>query len=122
MQYSVYQIVIPRTVVDLLNKVGWGGLEDYAELEPMKIKMDLDFDGSESWKPEYFAHYKLVATVEAESLEDVFRLTNLWDEAAMNGSVEVLTKMRSASVGDLICCAGEFFMVEGFGFAKVEIR
>lgn len=120
MKYVVYQIQTTREMVDLLNQVGWGGLKEHEELAPMAVKMDLDFDGSESWVPAYFEYFCPVARVEADSLDQVFAYTNDWENTP-EGAVEVVGKMRSLSVGDLICCEGEFYMVNSFGFAKVEV-
>jgi hypothetical protein len=123
MKYVVYQIQTTRAMRDLLNQVGWAGLKEHEELAPMAVKMDLDFDGSENWEPAYFEHFCPVAHVEADSLDQVFAFTNDWENTP-EGAVEILNvpgKMRSLSVGDLICCESEFFMVNGFGFAKVEV-
>ena len=59
-----------------------------------------------------------VALVVADSLDDVFRITNLWEE---DESVKRFRTGHSTSVGDLIedTSTGKIHMVDSFGFQEV---
>ena len=76
------------------------------------------------------AEYDLVARVEADELEDAYRLTNnidwSWTENPEVLWHKPLSKeragIRSTSVGDVICTAEGLFVVDRVGFKELEVR
>ena len=75
------------------------------------------------WK-ERERYYQLVAVVEAETLEEVYRLTNHidydWRENALVRTVAT-TPPRSTSVGDvLVRSDGQAWLVSRVGFIPLE--
>ena len=115
--YIVKQVAIPAELRDLPNQKGWDGAT--AESDHWRVKMDythgLRKTGFKSEDLEYFTDtYK----VEAYNLNDVFRITNLWEE---DESVERFRMGHSTSVGDLIedTSTGKIHMVDSFGFQEV---
>ena len=66
--------------------------------------------------------YRLVALVEAHSLEEAFRLTNHiegdWRKNALVKSVSDIPS-RSTSVGDVITVNGQIWLVDQAGFRQV---
>lgn len=64
----------------------------------------------------FLKHHEVVCEIEAEDLDDVFRIGNIGPES----SIKRIKKMRSVSVGDVIRDdRGQCFVVSGFGFAKL---
>lgn len=75
----------------------------------------------DEYTPEDFKLYNPVARVEAVDLEDVFRITNLWNNP---DAVRRFMPMHSTSVGDIIethTDGHRYFMVAGTGFKEVEV-
>lgn len=76
----------------------------------------------ELWK-EREKNYQLVAAVEAESLEEVYRLTNHldrdWRENALVKSLAT-TPPRSTSVGDVIVQGNLAWLVDHIGFQALS--
>ena len=115
--YIVKQVAIPKEEQELPNQKGWDGA--IAESNHWRVKMDymhgLRKVGFKSEDLEYFTDtYK----VEADCLESVFRITNLWEE---DESVKRFRMGHSTSVGDLIedVSTGKIQIVDSFGFKEV---
>ena len=101
----------------------------------MKMKLfqstNPDFKGSKHWEPELFAQFKHVANITIPSycreiydvIEDAFCLHNgevlvtISDEEG----IERLDRQRSMSVGDIILFDGVHYIVDGCGFAPVDV-
>lgn len=115
--YIVKQIVVPEAEKDYPNQYGWGGAEERspawkAKLNYMHGLRKGDFNSSD------LALYEDTYEVQANGLEDVFRITNLWDDPDAVHSFRV---GHSTSVGDIVVDkeTNEMFMVDSFGFKKV---
>ena len=64
--------------------------------------------------------YVLVATIDANDLEQAFTIGNIWAENKIN----VLAPMRSVSVGDIIqdLVTDKTFVVAKFGFDEINMK
>lgn len=116
--FKVYQIQPDRALYDIVNEEGWGALDRYPELAPIKAQQALRFEGSESFEPWMLFHYTHVADVNTDNLEDAFTMLNLWYDP---DSVHRITeKMASLSVGDLLVDEdNRMFMVDPVGFVEI---
>lgn len=117
--FLVKQIQITEDMRSTVNQYGWGVLETDPDMAPFKVKQRLMLHGADAWEDEYLDHFETVAIVKGESLDDVFRSTNLWDDG---DNVEVVVdKMHSTSVGDIIVAGhtGKTYIVDRFGFKEI---
>ena len=115
--YIVKQVAIPTELRDLPNQKGWDGA--IAESNHWRVKMDYTHGLRKAgFKLEDLKYFTDTYTVVADSLDDVFRITNLWEE---DESVKRLMRGHSTSVGDLIedTSTGKIHMVDNFGFQEV---
>jgi Na+/H+ antiporter NhaB len=64
--------------------------------------------------------YVLVATIDANDLEQAFTIGNIWAEKKIN----VVAPMRSVSVGDIIedLVTGKTFVVANIGFDEINMK
>jgi len=120
-EFTVFQIEVTRKDHDYINSTGWAGLK-HDGMEHFRVKQDLSFDGSSAWHPDHFTHFSPALGVEADSLDEVFELTNLWNDESRVSRIR--ERAHSTSVGDIICNieTGEYFMVNNFGFEKIEVN
>lgn len=67
--------------------------------------------------------YEVVATVDARSLDEVFRIGNFVSERDMT-LIEVVGDMHSISVGDIIhnLVTDETHVVDKIGFVKINMK
>jgi hypothetical protein len=80
-------------------------------------KMNMMLSGSKAWKQEYKALYTHVATIDVDTAEEAFELTNLWND---DTKVIWKGKCHSLSVGDVVEFEdGSWYMVDPFGFSEV---
>jgi hypothetical protein len=114
--YSIWQNKISKEAIDVLNNVGWGGDHGSFDLE-IRIQRDVKCFGSEKFTADMMPLFKRVATVEANDLDEVFHIGNV-----CKGSMNVLHKMHSISVGDIIVdeTTNTSYMVDPFGFTEVK--
>lgn len=118
MKFNIFQHNITKAYTDQLTEVGFHG--DLGEYElDAKITRDVTFWGSESWEPAMASKFKLVATCEANDLEDVFHMGNGYGDQTMFNRV---SDMHSLSVGDLVECVdtGDMLMVDPTGWTSVS--
>jgi len=116
--FTVRQVKISDADKDLPNQLGWDGAIKAspawkAKMDNMRASHDsFDFD------PSSLAHYHDCFLVQADDLDDVFRITNLWNDP---DAVHTYTPGHSTSVGDIIQDnkSGDQFLVCDFGFKKV---
>ena len=121
MFYTVYQINPTQEQMDDFNKNGYVAFESRSN-ESLETLMELTLRSIKAWQPEYIDFFEAVASVEAESLDEVFELTNVWDRPER---VRVITgngKMRSLSVGDIVYDGTDYMLVARFGFTPVETK
>ena len=116
--FIVKQVKIPEAEAEFPNEFGWGGAEERspawkAKLEGMHFRKDDEFN------LENLPHFKDCFKVQAENLDQVFRITNLWDD--MDSVQRIGEGGHSTSVGDIIVDTetGKSHMVCGFGFKEV---
>ncbi len=116
-RFKLYQNHPSHAILNEMNRLG----REAAMAEYPRVKAYVEVmwsGGSEYWKPEYFAFYENVSNIEADSLDGVFEIGNIGPEE----NIERFLPMHSVSVGDIIENEeGEFWIVDGCGFAKVEI-
>tara|TARA_Y100000389_G_C17450836_1_gene514671 strand:+ start:79 stop:441 length:363 start_codon:yes stop_codon:yes gene_type:complete len=116
--FIVKQVKIPEAEAEFPNEFGWGGAEERspawkAKLEGMHFRKDDEFN------LENLPHFKDCFSVQAENLDQVFRITNLWDD--MDSVQRIGEGGHSTSVGDIIVDTetGKSHIVCGFGFKEV---
>ena len=117
-KYVVSQIQMTEEIVDLVNNT------PYPEAKPAIYEayrdalMGWDFIQANGSVQSTLDYYTQVMEVEAESLDHVFHLTNVWNDES---KVERLGRCRSTSVGDLILDTetDNLYMVDTFGFRNV---
>lgn len=118
--YTVKQVAIPESEQELPNQYGWDGAIERSVR--WKTKMDLmmvDYqDEPMTLSKEQLDCYQDNFLVQAESLDHVFKITNLWDEP---DAVHTYTPGHSTSVGDIIVdnATGQQYVVADFGFNKI---
>lgn len=104
---TVYQINLTKTETDTINRDGWASV-------PVGLAKLGSTLGAKGWKDEFFKFYTPTMEVQSDDLEEVFELTNLWND---NSKINVLAQKRSSSVGDLFRDSnGDFHIVDTFGF------
>ena len=118
--YTVKQGAIPESEQELPNDYGWNGAIERSVR--WKTKMDMQMvdyqDDPMTLSKEHLDCYQDKFLVQAESLDHVFKITNLWDEP---DAVHTYSPGHSTSVGDIIVdnATGEEFVVADFGFNKI---
>ena len=115
-KYIVKQVAIPISERELPNQKGWDGA--IAESDHWRVKMDYMNGLRKGFKSEDLEYFTDTYVVEANGLEDVFKITNLWEQEEL---VQRLRRGHSTSVGDLVedTTTGKIHMVDGFGFKEV---
>lgn len=99
------------TIHQLDRKLHETSLDDYYRLS----------FNADRYKSEDFKFFNPVARVEADNMDHVFELTNLWNDL---DRVRKYMPMHSLSVGDIIethTDKHEYYIVADFGFDKVEV-
>jgi hypothetical protein len=115
--YIVKQVAIPKELRDLPNKKGWDIA--IAESDHWRVKMEYNgFGCKKVFNMDDLEFFTDTYEVEAESLDDVFRITNLWNNES---AVKRFRVGHSTSVGDIITdtSTDKMYMVDGFGFSEV---
>jgi uncharacterized Fe-S cluster protein YjdI len=118
--YTVKQVAIPESQQDLPNQYGWGGATERSVF--WKTKMDMQMvdyqDEPMTITDEQLDCYHDKFLVQAESLDHVFHITNLWDQP---DAVHTYSPGHSTSVGDIIVdnATGDQYMVADYGFNKL---
>lgn len=82
---------------------------------------DLLCFGSERFKRSYVRHFNRVALVDAESLEQVFEVCNLWRDEDAWRVTRIAERMHSLSVGDVVhdCKECRTYMCDPVGWTDV---
>jgi hypothetical protein len=115
--FSVFQIKISEEVHNFVNSPEGGHSETAKRFPEYHAHMETMFHGAEGYKPEFAKHYDLVCGIEADDLEDVFRIGNIGPEE----KIKRISSMHSISVGDVVVDpVGDAYIVDSFGFKKVE--
>ena len=119
--YTVRQVAIPASEENLPNEcnswsecleksIHWKTRLDMQMTDYQKEPMALSQQQLDCYQDKFL--------VQAESLDHVFKITNLWDEP---DAVHTYSPGHSTSVGDIIVDneSGEQFVVADFGFNKL---
>lgn len=111
MKYSIYQIHLDEVASANIEASGWSA----AEYNPLvKAYLDKDMNCQAAVDSGF---YKLVASVDAFDLEDVFKAGNIEHER-----LEVVDRFHSVSVGDMIIDENRSAVVVApFGFEEVNV-
>lgn len=120
MKYIVKQVKIPTSEKEYPNLYGWGGATEKSPA--WKAKMDgMHFSHEDEFDIQALPFYKECFKVDCSDLDEVFRLTNLWDE--MDKVEKIGEGGHSTSVGDIIVDTdtGDHFMVCDFGFKLLGV-
>lgn len=120
-QYKLHQISLTQEDADFVNGRGW----TVAALQNPKIHayvtMTLAFTDGQvpaDYRPSMFKHYTHVCDIEADSLNEVFKISNIGPDSAITRHAS----MTSGAVGNLIeDDQGRFYLICAFGFAKIYV-
>lgn len=117
--YIVKQVKIPEAEKDYPNLYNWNGAVEKSAAWAAKMDM-MHFSHDDEFKIEHLKQYVDCYEVQASDLEDVFRITNLWDDP---DAVFTINPGHSTSVGDLIVdkSTGDHFAVCDYGFKLLGI-
>jgi hypothetical protein len=116
-KYVVSQIVLTDEIVDEVNNAPYDAKPAVFEAY-RNAMMGWDFIQEHGSVQSTLDYYTPVMNVEAESLDHVYHLTNVWNDES---KIERLSPCRSTSVGDLILDTetDNLYMVDGYGFRNV---
>jgi len=112
--YKLFQISVPREQYDEVNKLGWS--EAMVKYPLIEASQALRMAGSEAYVTEYDALFTHVADLDADNLEEAFRLHNFQEE----DKITRYAKQHSLSVGDI--CVGEYgdvHICDNFGWTQM---
>lgn len=118
--YTVKQVAIPESEKNLPNECeSWS--ECCEKSIHWKTKLDvqrMSFGEQVDLSSEQVACYEDKYLVQANDMEHVFSITNLWNEP---DAVHTYSPGHSTSVGDIIVdnATGDEYMVADFGFNKI---
>ena len=105
---QVFQIQLTNEEVDAANR---------RESTP-KIEAYFSRGVRSNFNPEDMQYYTHVANVDADDLEDAFRLMNLWEDES---KIErVFDQVSSMSVGDILEHDGKYYICATCGFKNIE--
>lgn len=108
--YKLYQIRLTDQEVDMVNDLGHGSVPKQVAKLDMHFADNIHELAEKAMAARYYSH---VANIQAENLEDVFRVGNL----CVEDQIERLDSMASPSVGDVIADEnGFFYVIAPFGF------
>jgi hypothetical protein len=115
--FAIYQIPHNPDAFDAINKNGWDVLEHFPDLE---CQQKLSVHGSEKLVITDSVFFHQVCNIDAEDLEDVFRVGNMGPE----NQIERIQHMHSLSVGDIVVDKdnGQSFMCNPFGFERINFN
>jgi len=118
MIFTVFQYHVPRNIVNAINEHGF---EKAGEMfDEVKIQRDVKFDGGRFWQSWMLNHYTRVAHIEANNLDEVFRVGNIGPAEQVHLLAD---RFHSVSVGDVIQDheTGSFWIVDMDGFSEIHI-
>ena len=131
----LYQVELTDEMISYLNSPegGWSKAADKYQAIECHLECGSVF-GDEGWESEYFQHYRAVAEIETDNLEEAFGIGNgSHHEMVEVGKMKPLLPMRkgkngnmyydmhSMSVGDICQKGDEYFMCNPHGFGQIEV-
>ena len=119
MKYKIHQIQMTEAEEKIMEEQGRFSLDKY------KAKVDMDFRDKDDLvnnvkEAIHKGYYNYVANIQANGLEDVFRIGNQDIPRSENPNIEDINGMYSVSVGDLVISEEGTYVVASMGFAKVS--
>lgn len=109
-KYELYQIRLTDEEVNKINTLGHNSVPKHVARLDMSFNDKIEVVAQEAYDNGYYTH---VANIDAEDLNDVFRIGNLCIEA----QIQRLERMHSPSVGDIIVDdLGHYYVISSFGF------
>ena len=112
---EVWQIMLNDDLVDAINEHGW----NYNEKSQTYARVIMGYEFS-NWKNDMARHYTKVYEVMADTLEEAFSLTNVWNDESRVKRIEQGT---SGSVGNLFMkfdgANRRMFFCDNFGFTEI---
>ena len=118
--YTVKQVAIPESEQELPNQYGWdGAIERSFHWKAKMAMMSVEYKESPmALSKDILDCYQDKFLVQAESLDHVFHITNVWDQP---DAVHTYSPGHSTSVGDIIVdnATGDEYVVADFGFNKI---
>ena len=109
-KYAVYQIPFDA----MREAMGNDGWDSKHPLVRAYLRVTL---GAEEYRPELFEFYEHVMNIEAEGLEDSFKISNIGPVE----NIESLSKHTSMSVGNIVIDPeGKKWFVDSFGFEEIS--
>jgi hypothetical protein len=119
-QFNIFQNQLDKETRDELNRIGWD--EAAEKFSSVRTHLEMTFRASaDKFEPEMSSDYELVAQIEAEDLEDAFRISNLGNQEE---SVTRFAPMHSLSVGDVVenTYDGSFWLCCDVGFQEISAK
>jgi len=111
---NVYQIILTDAEIKEVNERGWEASEKSWVYSSRSFENDVVFF------EDNFKHYKHVADVDSDDLEEAFHLMNMWSDP--NRVKMIADEVMSMSVGDIIKMDEDFYVCMSFGFEKMNIN
>jgi len=114
--YQVFQILLTDADSGMINILGWQRASAASTRVRCHLANSMPFGDDKIIDMDA---YTCTMTVNAESLDHVFELTNLWDDESK--IMRHRSRVRSGSVGDIIfdAAAGTYHMIASFGFDDI---
>jgi len=115
--FALFQIIPTREMHEHINKHGWGALDD---IPAFAAAQELSVKGHDAFVVTHSVFFDHVATIDAEDLEDAFRVGNMGPDC----QIERHARMHSPSVGDVLVDleTGRSFMIDPFGHSRVNFN
>lgn len=115
--FAIYQIPFNPEAFEAINKEGWSALDRFKDQERQQ---SFSVKGSEEFVVTDSVFFHQVCNIDAEDLEDVFRVGNMGPE----NQIERIQEMHSLSVGDVVVDMdnGQSFMCNPFGFERINFN
>lgn len=134
----LHQIKLTDEMVDFLNGKDGGWTNASKKYEAVEAHLECgSINGADNWEPRFWKHYRAVAKIHTDKLEDAFGIGNAYGGAHMDmvekGLLTPLlplisfreghetVDMHSMSVGDICEMDGKHYMCHRVGFTEIQI-
>jgi len=137
---TLFQLHKTREMIDFVNGPN-GGWDNAAKKYPAMaayLKTVIDSNGSEGWEPSFFKHYRAVAVINTNDIEESFAIGNAYGGSHMEmvemGKIEPLLPlitlhnghetldMHSMSIGDIVKKGQNYWMCDPIGFSQIKVE
>ena len=134
----LHQIKLTDEMVDFLNGKDGGWTNASKKYEAVEAHLECgSINGADNWEPRFWKHYRAVAKIHTDKLEEAFGIGNAYGGAHMDmvekGLLTPLlplisfreghetVDMHSMSVGDICEMDGKHYMCHRVGFTEIQI-